>query len=67
MTKTPLLGYMRVKYTFTHIFFPYPSVIAKGVKTMQMRSVYKRDDEAMEEMVPKLLRYCYKCGGKGID
>ncbi|MCR8849805.1 RNA polymerase subunit sigma [Rossellomorea sp. SC111] len=26
---------------------------------MQMRSVYNRDAEAMEEMVPKLLRYCY--------
>ncbi|MGG4167630.1 sigma factor-like helix-turn-helix DNA-binding protein [Rossellomorea vietnamensis] len=26
---------------------------------MQMRSVYNRDDDAVEEMVPKLLRYCY--------
>lgn len=26
---------------------------------MQMRSVNNRDDEAMVEMVPKLLRYCY--------
>jgi RNA polymerase sigma factor (sigma-70 family) len=54
---------MRVKYAFTHIFFPYLSVISmrgcKGVKTMQMRLVYNRDAEAMEEMVPKLLRYCY--------
>ncbi|MBW3112147.1 RNA polymerase subunit sigma [Bacillus sp. MCCB 382] len=26
---------------------------------MQMRSVYNRVDEAIEEMVPKLVRYCY--------